>query len=39
MMKLGGVRGISKLILRIIGVFGEIVMGLIFIKGVGPGSF
>ena len=39
MMKLRPVTGISKFILSIIRVFPEIVMALIFIKAVGPGSF
>lgn len=39
MMKLQPVTGTSKFILSIIRVFPEIVMALIFIKAVGPGSF
>ena len=39
MVKLRPVTGISKFILSIIRVFPEIVMALIFIKAVGPGSF
>lgn len=39
MTKLRPVTGISKFILSIIRVFPEIVMALIFIKAVGPGSF
>lgn len=39
MVKLRPVTGTSKFILSIIRVFPEIVMALIFIKAVGPGSF
>ena len=39
MVKLRPVTGINKFILSIIRVFPEIVMALIFIKAVGPGSF
>ena len=39
MVKLRPVSGISKFILSVIRVFPEIVMALIFIKAVGPGSF
>lgn len=39
MVNLRPVTGISKFILSIIRVFPEIVMALIFIKAVGPGSF
>ena len=39
MVKLRPVSGVSKFILSVIRVFPEIVMALIFIKAVGPGSF
>ncbi|HFJ5419239.1 TPA: phosphonate ABC transporter, permease protein PhnE [Staphylococcus aureus] len=39
MVKLRPVSGVSKFILNVIRVFPEIVMALIFIKAVGPGSF
>ncbi len=39
MVKLRPVSGVSKFILALERVFPEIVMALIFIKAVGPGSF
>ena len=39
LVKVRPVTGITKFILSVIRVFPEIVMALIFIKAVGPGSF
>ena len=39
LIKIRPVTGITKFILSVIRVFPEIVMALIFIKAVGPGSF
>lgn len=39
LIKVRSVSGITKFMLSVIRVFPEIIMGLIFIKAVGPGSF